>query len=1153
MNKRRIFAIALFMVLGFFIFTFANPRDDSKDMKNDDIVKPTPTATAPANDEEEEAEEQNNQEQNNNGQQNNNVQPVNNNEEGNNNQEQNNNEEGNQVEDLTAYREAAKKEIRDYRDSLNLETDTTDLINSADNSIDEATTRAAIDKVVEDTKKALDDLRAKELSDAKEQAKKELKEYNEDELYSEENQEKVDNIKEDGYKEIDEATTIEEVKEILEEKEKEIDEILKLTDTYFKVTFVDFYGNETVKEVLYNNTPEAPVLGKVFDEAKGVVYAFSNWDRDFANVKEDITVNSVYVVDRIVARIYLGEKEIGNVDLAVTDALANIISANANVNIAEVEETVLSMITEGQELPVSTTLNMKYTFDVLKYVEDEGFIIEASEVTDEEALARNTVIIKYVLNDNATFADNTKKVEVKSTNGSNKVDFPTVYRNGNVVKVNWVDSNNEKVTNGTVYSRTEESKNLVIVLTGTLDKVAPEIKLDGEKEQSVLQTVEEKYYIEEGFTITDNSNISKDDVTRVITKDGNEVSSIDYRVPGVYTITYTVEDAEGNKDEVTRTITVKEAEVESISFTQNKTSYFVGDSMEQLTVTATYNNGKEVTTTTEYTVSGFNTENDNLGTDKKAIVSFLGKSKEYKYEVKAIVVDSITVNPTSGSYFVGDSIEQLTITAHYNNGTTVYNIKTGYSVPDFTTATDTEGKDDITVKVYYGGQSADYTYEVKAIKVAKIDLVSTDNIYYVGDTSSKVNEKVTALVYYNNDMSHPIRTKEYTVSNFNATEGNVGTNKTAYITYDGETVPYTYEVRKVVLEGITLSNYSKTYTYDTAMENVIVTAHYNNGKTETINKQTCTGPYWNRKCTDGYTTEGYFNPTGVGGTIKYSYNGFKGYNGTPAEYNYTIKPLELLSISLSETSGNYWIDDDMHDITVTAHYDNSKYDTPLCEYDGWYCRDGYSVNNFSTRVDKEDTAVFSYKGKTADYSYTVVEAVPVLTITNAKTNYLAGEYPQYTATLTYKGKTDDVTNDYYLSDNIDTRVSNVGLGKTATITYDYYGLKATATFKYDVRPNATLYADKEWVEYYNSYWDYGYTQINVYYFVFELPNNAEVVKIASNGVEIAKTYKNGKYYISEADWNTLQAMKNENSGRTLEITYKVGNEFTATYTRLVTR
>ena len=1148
MNRRRIFAIALFMVLGFFIFTFANPRDDSKDMKNDDIVKPTPTATAPANDEEEEAEEQNNQEQNNNqqqnnnGQQNNNVQPVNNNEEENNNQEQNNNEEENQVEDLTAYREAAKKEIRDYRDSLNLETDTKDLIDSADNSIDEATTKEAIDKVVEDTKKALDDLKAKELSDAKEQAKKELKEYNEDELYSEENQEKVDKIKEDGYKEIDEATTIEEVKEILEEKEKEIDDILKLTDTYFKVTFVDFYGNETVKEVLYNNTPEAPVLGKVFDEAKGVVYAFSNWDRDFANVKEDITVNSVYTVDRIVARIYLGEKEIGNVDLAVTDALANIISANANVNIAEVEETVLSMITEGQELPVSTTLNMKYTFDVLKYVEDEGFIIEASEVTDEEALARNTVIIKYVINDNAIFADNTKEVEVKSTNGSNKVDFPTVYRNGNVVKVNWVDSNNEKVTNGTVYSRTEESKNLVIVLTGTLDKVAPEIKLDGEKEQSVLQTVEEKYYTEEGFTVTDNSNISKDDVTRVITKDGNEVSSIDYRVPGVYTITYTVEDAEGNKDVVTRTITVVEAEVESISFTQNKTSYFVGDEMETLTVTATYNNGKTVTTTTEYTVEGWNSNTS--AAERTATVSFLGKTKDYTYEVKDIVVDSITVNPTSGSYFVGDSIETLTVTAYYNNGK-VETITSGYEVTGFNSES---AKKDIAT-VSYNGKTAEYKYEVKAIVVDRITVNPTSGSYFVGDSI----ETLTVTAYYNNGKVETI-TSGYEVTGFNSESAK---KDIATVSFGGKTAEYKYEIKAIELEGITLSSYNGTYTYDTAMENVIVTAHYNNGKTEPLNKQVCTGSYWNRKCTDGYTTDYNFYQTWVGThTIKYSYNGFTGYNGVEATYTYTIKPLELLSISLSETSGNYWIDDDMNNITVTAHYDNSNYDKELCNEESWRCYDGYTLTGFSTRTaTTEGKAIFSYNGKDAEYNYTVEKAVPTLTLTNVKTNYLAGEYPQYTATLTYKGETYDVTNNRYLSDDISTGVSNVGLGKTATITYnDYNGIKATATFTYDVRPNATLYAGTEQVWYYNNRWDYGYKDVNVYYFEFELPRNASVVKIASNKEEIVVTrISDGKYYISEADYNKLQVMKQENSGRTLEITYKNKEEFTAIYTRLVTR
>ena len=170
MNKKRIFGIVLFFLLGFFVFTFANPKNDNEDINNNDILKPTPAAT------ENHGENNNQKPQNivqtdiNNQEQQSNVQPVMNYQGQSKNGGSSNTaqpvvnpapihpEQSLPVEDLTDYRNAAKKEIADYRDSLNLVTSTEKLIETANGQIDAANTKSAIDKVVSDTKDALDKL-----------------------------------------------------------------------------------------------------------------------------------------------------------------------------------------------------------------------------------------------------------------------------------------------------------------------------------------------------------------------------------------------------------------------------------------------------------------------------------------------------------------------------------------------------------------------------------------------------------------------------------------------------------------------------------------------------------------------------------------------------------------------------------------------------------------------------------------------------------------------------------------------------------------------------------------------------------------------------------------------------------------------------------
>ena len=166
MNKRRLFAIVLFIAVGLFMFTFANPNDRVRQGSEGNGSE----TTTPASDTELTDNGNANQPV---------VNPVDNN--------QNNNQNNNQpaptpvVIDLTADKEAAKEEIRKYAENVVLdETKKQEIINDAFTNIDNANTKEEIDQIVVDTKKALDDAAKAELDAYKDAAKEEINEYAKD-------------------------------------------------------------------------------------------------------------------------------------------------------------------------------------------------------------------------------------------------------------------------------------------------------------------------------------------------------------------------------------------------------------------------------------------------------------------------------------------------------------------------------------------------------------------------------------------------------------------------------------------------------------------------------------------------------------------------------------------------------------------------------------------------------------------------------------------------------------------------------------------------------------------------------------------------------------------------------------------------------------
>ena len=114
------------------------------------------------------------------------------------------------AEILAAYKDAAKDEIADYAEKLELTTDVSELLVGFNGDIDEAEDKDAVDKVVEDAKKKLDGVKAAEIAKAKSDAKDEIDKQNKED---ETNLPKLVDIKDEGKGNVDKAETIDDIDE----------------------------------------------------------------------------------------------------------------------------------------------------------------------------------------------------------------------------------------------------------------------------------------------------------------------------------------------------------------------------------------------------------------------------------------------------------------------------------------------------------------------------------------------------------------------------------------------------------------------------------------------------------------------------------------------------------------------------------------------------------------------------------------------------------------------------------------------------------------------------------------------------------------------------------------------------------------------------
>ena len=477
--------------------------------------------------------------------------------------------------DLEQYKELAKQELKRYSDSKNFNKKyqllADELLNQAYEKIDSAKSKNDIDIIVKITKKALDNLKNEEnLESLRNKAIEEIKDYKKDEVYSEENQNKIDDIKNKTINDIN-KTSKDEIEKIVEEAKKEIDSILTLNETKFNVKFINLNG-EIVKEedVLYGKSAIAPDMNDI--EINGITYSFTSWNQDYKNITSNLEIKANYVITKVMANIY-GIDLIGSIELNINDEIINAITNNVNAIITTEENQII--LFSKNELPVLNKLNYKYNYYQLSYSTDNGFRIDAKEVLDEEELNRNTVTITYKINSElAVFLDGTKQQQSTTYTGNNTVVLPDVYLNNNKIAVVWTDENGNvisKIEENSIKLINELNYNKSVVLTANIDTTAPIISLIGDSEIEVNLSLNEDY-IEEGYTAIDNYNGDITSlVTTSITLNGMPTNQVNYSVAGIYVITYSVVDTEGNVATAKRTITVVDpiTEVKTYVFALN--------------------------------------------------------------------------------------------------------------------------------------------------------------------------------------------------------------------------------------------------------------------------------------------------------------------------------------------------------------------------------------------------------------------------------------------------------------------------------------------------------------------------------------------------------------------------------------------------------
>lgn len=310
-------------------------------------------------------------------------------------------------EDLADAKEKAIEELKNYKNDYKFEEENKklyeELLNELIEKINSSESIEEVNNNLEFGKQEIDELINEDLNSYKEKAINEINNYVDLNDYREEQQNEIKNIIESATNDINSSLTKEEIDEIVNNVKETIDAIktneeLTIEETRY-VTFVDYNGKVIEKQAVKVGESAVAPSATMNYTSRYITHTFTGWDKDFANIQENITVSPLYEITAIKANIYVlkegnvkpsnGEslgvnayEHLSTVELNVTDELKNIIKANETVTISLDKETILANVIS--KMPIAKEFYY-YDYYVIKFEKNDGFHIDCELVFDNVA------------------------------------------------------------------------------------------------------------------------------------------------------------------------------------------------------------------------------------------------------------------------------------------------------------------------------------------------------------------------------------------------------------------------------------------------------------------------------------------------------------------------------------------------------------------------------------------------------------------------------------------------------------------------------------------------------------------------------------------------------------------------------------------------
>ena len=821
--------------------------------------------------------------------------------------------------DLDAYKESAKKEVKEYAETKDVVSSYEELLKEFNTNVDQAKTKDEIDTLVKEAKEALDELERKDIEDAKTKAIEELNNYKVEETND---ITEVKESKDETREAITNAQSIEEVTNILTEGKKAIDE--KIANKRYKVTFVGKAGKTVEYIVPYKGSVEHAPTNELREATyRNVTYKLKRWDKAntaYKNVKSDVTINGVYDITKVVASVYLlkddieipedktvsinaGYTYLKKIELDITDEIKKAIDDDKYAVVLSSDEDIRK-VDKNKELPTKDGKYKEYEFYVMKFCESSapGFHIDGKLKYDRE---------REFLDKKNEALDDIK--EYKSTDEEYIEEISTIKKDfeDNLKNINNIDELNESVENtkkaiDEAISKKEFTVTFIGIKGKELSKQVvgykksaniPEMKknitewsgsislefLGWDAEEKDLKSVKENLVVHTKYKVlkatTKISILKEDGIANNDTKN--------------YYHPYNKPDAP--KDTYFDLKVTKK--IENAVNNYSKDPIYVYETHEQITYVlegepTLFNNNKYKKL--EYYV--LKLQGDRFHCDAKIIYDKEQEKLDNKKEELNKLIEAKEKLDTAEK--TKESVDALN--------------------KAIKTAKENVSSNDIN-KI---NESIDTLNNIKLvdIKITALYVKNNKDIYY--DYEDKLDLTVT---FDDNDNHVAAVTTDYKVDKFNKTPG----KHTAKITYKDGTATIEYTVKANVIESLTVVNNRKEY-YIKEPLNIVVSAQYTDGKTKELTRSEYDITGFDTKKTTHYTKRfkdhtGYNKATVSAGnksaTFEYAVSRDDVFSAIDIDFDYSERKLSfknvISSVSIKSMKKTYLFDSD-YNIALTA-------------------------------------------------------------------------------------------------------------------------------------------------------------------------------------------------------------------------------------------